>query len=196
MQGCYTKSDLKKGKRSNHLDIKIMRKGFTLIEILIVVAIIAILASIVLVGLGPAQQSGRDARRLSDLHEVQNALELYYNKCGSYPGGATCGSSVAAAKYPSTNSASTEYGGMANAIIGAGLTINSMPQDPTAGASYYYAIPATTGATTYVLGAKLENPNNSAFTNYNPPTVPGSYTGDTAGLNGCPVAGPQYCVSL
>ena len=50
------------------------RKGFTLIEILIVVAIIAILASIVLVGLGPTQQSGRDARRLSDLHEIQNGL--------------------------------------------------------------------------------------------------------------------------
>ena len=62
------------------------RKGFTLIEILIVVAIIAILASVVLVGLGPTQQAGRDARRISDLHEVQNGLELYYNKCGYYPG--------------------------------------------------------------------------------------------------------------
>src|SRR5579872_5066555 len=64
------------------------RKGFTLIEILIVVAIIAILASIVLVGLGPTQQSGRDARRLSDLHEVQNVVELYYNDCGFYPSAA------------------------------------------------------------------------------------------------------------
>ena len=57
-----------------------------MIEILIVVAIIGILASVVLVGLGPTQQSGRDARRLSDLHEVQNAIELYYQKYGIYPG--------------------------------------------------------------------------------------------------------------
>src|ERR1700685_3626124 len=71
--------------------IKTERKGFTLIEILIVVAIIAILASIVLVGLGPTQESGRDARRLSDLHEVQNGLELFYNKCGFYPGSAPSG---------------------------------------------------------------------------------------------------------
>ena len=57
-------------------------KGFTLIEILIVVAIIAILASVVLVGLGPTQSGGRDARRVSDLSEVQNGFELYYNKSG------------------------------------------------------------------------------------------------------------------
>src|ERR1035441_6676978 len=62
------------------------QSGFTLIEILIVVAIIAILASVVLVGLGPTQQAGRDARRISDLNEAQNGLELYYNKCGYYPG--------------------------------------------------------------------------------------------------------------
>ena len=65
--------------------IKNTRKGFTLIEILIVVAIIAILASVVLVGLGPTQQAGRDARRISDLSEIQNGLELYYNAKGQYP---------------------------------------------------------------------------------------------------------------
>ena len=67
------------------------RQGFTLIEILIAVAIISILASVVLVGLGPTQQSGRDARRLSDLHEIQTSLELFYNKCGYYPGSLNAG---------------------------------------------------------------------------------------------------------
>ncbi len=62
------------------------RKGFTLIEILIVVAIIAILASIVIVGVGPAQQSGRDARRIEDLQNIRNGLQLYYSKCGYFPG--------------------------------------------------------------------------------------------------------------
>ena len=65
-------------------------QGFTLIEILIVVAIIAILASVVLVGLGPTQQAGRDARRISDLQETQNGLELWYNSCGIYPGTNSC----------------------------------------------------------------------------------------------------------
>ena len=65
------------------------QQGFTLIEILIVVAIIAILASVVLVGLGPTQAQGRDARRISDLREVQTGLELYYNKNGVYPTAST-----------------------------------------------------------------------------------------------------------
>ena len=82
------------------------RQGFTLIEILIVVAIIAILASVVLVGLGPTQQAGRDARRLSDIREAQNALELFYNKCGYYPETITAAGACALA-----NSATLERDG-------------------------------------------------------------------------------------
>lgn len=61
------------------------RKGFTLIELLIVIAIIGILASVVLVGLGPARRSGVDARRIADVRQLQNILELYFNACGTYP---------------------------------------------------------------------------------------------------------------
>ena len=61
-------------------------KGFSLIELLIVIIIIAVLASITLLSLAPAQKAGRDARRISDLRQVQTILQLYYNKCGYYPG--------------------------------------------------------------------------------------------------------------
>ena len=60
-------------------------QGFTLIELLIVVAIIGLLASVVLVGLGGFRARGRDARRIADLRETQNALELYYTKNNKYP---------------------------------------------------------------------------------------------------------------
>lgn len=172
------------------------RKGFTLIEILIVVAIIAILASIVLVGLGPTQESGRDARRLGDLHDVQNVLELYYNKCGSYPGGgATCAASaLGKAQYPST-APSTYYGGLANELVGFGLGVTSIPQDPTAGRSYYYAVDNLTAGTTYVLAAQLENPGGSSvFNNYTAPTVPAN--GDQEMAGNCSAKGGYYCVSL
>jgi prepilin-type N-terminal cleavage/methylation domain-containing protein len=53
------------------------KKGFTLIEVLTVVAIIGLLASIVLVGLGSFRTRGRDTRRIADLRSTQNALELY-----------------------------------------------------------------------------------------------------------------------
>jgi len=65
-----------------------MRKnrGFTLIELLVVIAIIGLLSSIVLVSLNSARQKARDARRLSDMRQIQLALELYYDSNGAYPG--------------------------------------------------------------------------------------------------------------
>ncbi len=60
-------------------------KGFTLIELLVVVAIISLLASVVMASLSSARSKSRDAKRKSDLHQIQNALALYYNTNGSYP---------------------------------------------------------------------------------------------------------------
>ena len=58
------------------------RGGFTLIEMLVVVAVIAILAGVVLTGVTGFQQSARDAKRIGDLRNIKNHLELYFNKCG------------------------------------------------------------------------------------------------------------------
>ena len=60
-------------------------RGFTLIELLVVVAIIGILSSVVLASLNSARAKGRDAKRLSDMLQVQIALEMYYDSNGSYP---------------------------------------------------------------------------------------------------------------
>ena len=59
--------------------------GFTLIEMLVVVAIIGLLASVVITGLGSARQKARDTRRISDIRQIQNALETYYSNNTSYP---------------------------------------------------------------------------------------------------------------
>ena len=171
--------------------IKNNKQGFTLIEILIVVAIIAILASIVLVGLGPTQQSGRDARRLSDLHEVQNGLELFYNKCGYYPG-RDPDSAV-----PCNPQATGGYADMSAALIEAGLNITTVPVDPTNATPYQYGF-RTNGATAsqYILFAQLENQNSSVFNSYTPLTTTQTsvYTsGDSIG-SGC--GRPNYCITL
>ena len=61
------------------------RKGFTLIELLVVVAVIGILASVILLGLSSVRGKGRDSRRISDLKNIQNGLELFFNACNKYP---------------------------------------------------------------------------------------------------------------
>jgi prepilin-type N-terminal cleavage/methylation domain-containing protein len=68
-----------------HYPLLSSKRGFTLIELLVVIAIIGLLSSVVLASLNTARAKARDARRLSDLQEVQKALELYYDKHLSYP---------------------------------------------------------------------------------------------------------------
>jgi len=61
------------------------QKGFTLIELLVVIAIIGILASVVLVSVNTARKKTRDAKRASDIKQVQLALEMYYDSNRQYP---------------------------------------------------------------------------------------------------------------
>jgi prepilin-type N-terminal cleavage/methylation domain-containing protein len=108
-------------------------KGFTLIEILIVVAIIGMLSSIVLVGLGSFRSRGRDARRAADLREIQNALELYYARYGSYPN-------------PYNNENVVSLG-----LPSKGIGVTKIPADPGDGIYRYGS-----NGKSYVLGATLE----------------------------------------
>ena len=61
------------------------KKAFTLIELLIVVAIIGILASVVLVSLNSGRTKAKAARSVAQLKSVNTALEAYYASEGSYP---------------------------------------------------------------------------------------------------------------
>lgn len=61
------------------------QKGFTLIEVLIVLAIIAMFISVALTALATARSKGRDAKRKADMVQMQTALELYFNTYDTYP---------------------------------------------------------------------------------------------------------------
>lgn len=59
--------------------------GFTLVELLIVIAIIGIISTVATVSLNEARAKARDAKRLSDMAQITKALELYYTEYGEYP---------------------------------------------------------------------------------------------------------------
>ncbi len=153
-------------KKSNKKFSKIYKRGFTLIEILIVVAIIGLLSSVVLVGLGSFRARGRDARRIADLRGVQNSMELYYFKNNNYPAAST-------------------WNDLKTALTGAGIGVSIIPTDPLSdsGETYYYGV--STDNQSYILGATLEDENNSSLKD------------DTdVSIYGVNCADPVYCVQF
>ncbi|MFH0972699.1 MAG: prepilin-type N-terminal cleavage/methylation domain-containing protein, partial [Patescibacteria group bacterium] len=68
--------------------------GFTLIELLVVIAIIGLLSTLAIVALNNARQKSRDARRVSDIKQIQTALELYYNDANGYPSSIASGGAI------------------------------------------------------------------------------------------------------
>ena len=61
------------------------RKGFTLIEVLIVIVVIALLAAIVVPRLLGAGREAREASLRAHLQEIRNALGQFQAQCGDYP---------------------------------------------------------------------------------------------------------------
>jgi prepilin-type N-terminal cleavage/methylation domain-containing protein len=61
------------------------RSGFTLIEVIIVIGIVAILTVIIFPSVSNIRAKNRDTERVADISALQLALSLYYNKNGSYP---------------------------------------------------------------------------------------------------------------
>lgn len=70
---------------------KIQVKGFTLVELLVVIVVLGILVAISIIAYNGTQGRARDSRRQNDISEITKGLELYYLDNHKYPtsGGAT-----------------------------------------------------------------------------------------------------------
>lgn len=130
------------------------KKGFTILELLVVIAIIGILSAIIMASLNTSRSKGRDAKRIEEIRQMVNALELYYNVNGVYPSRAQL--------YSATN--------MTQAKNPLAPYLWPLPRDPKTGALYNYSgvrqtlTPTGSACLGYHLGASLEN-NNQVLQN-------------------------------
>lgn len=69
-------------------------KGFTLIELMVVMVVIGILAGLTLTGFAAARKTARDGQRKADLEQIRSALEMCRSDTGSYPGSLSFGGSL------------------------------------------------------------------------------------------------------
>ncbi len=64
----------------------VFKKGFTLIELMIVIVILGVLMGTILPRIAGVQSRSRDTGRMADLTSMSQALELYFDDFGEYPG--------------------------------------------------------------------------------------------------------------
>lgn len=138
--------------------------GFTLIELLVVIGIIGVLASVVLASLNSARRKSRDARRVSDIKQLQLALELYFDS--------------------NSNAYAPALADLAANNCGGTPCIPTVPVDPINVAPNVYTYERQ-GTTSYVLRAVLEDRN--AILNSDVDGTVGTVVCDDA------VAPFQYC---
>ena len=117
------------------------KEGFTLIELLVVIAIIGMLAAGVMVSMGSARSKARDARRISDIKNLDLAITLYFDSSSTMPF-------------------------QLSDLVTAGF-IKSVPTDPSTLAPYSYVsygkttYGGVTRCSNYHLGTVLEQGNTA-----------------------------------
>ncbi len=113
------------------------KRGFTLIEVMVVIAIIATLSALIYASFNSTRARSRDQKRVSDIHELQLVLEQYFNAKNYYP--------------------ADLHDLVVNGYIG------SIPTPPSIDSDYHYlpitqtqTSPGNTYCTSYHLWIKLE----------------------------------------
>ena len=111
-------------------------KGFSLVELLVVITIIAILSVVAYTAIGGQTIKARDSKRQQDMSTIQSAMELYFVEFSRYPGSLENGEATLAAGWKIPK----KY-------------LSEIPTDP-GGDDYIYAL---SGTTAYQIASTLED---------------------------------------
>ncbi len=121
---------------SNSPQISAVRRAFTLIEMLVVLAAIGLVASAIVISISSTRERSRDVRRLEDIRQIRNTLELYYTTNLRYP---VALSELVPAYIP------------------------TLPADPAGAAYSYAALGSGDVCGSYHLGANFDNAASDAL---------------------------------
>lgn len=166
---------MKKAKK-----LRDFNRGFTLIELMVVVAIIGILTAILMANFAAAESRSRDDKRISDLSQIQTALAAYFDRCDSYPLSPLDTTPGLPPCYPSGPNLST--------------FMSTIPNPPRSTDVYNYV--PDSNRDDYFLSTTLENPGSPSNNSLSqvPSWYPESaYAGTQSGIV-CNTNDLNYCV--
>ncbi|MDD5547777.1 MAG: type II secretion system protein [Candidatus Pacebacteria bacterium] len=160
------------------MNTKQLKRGFTLVELVVVLGILAILATVTLLVLNPAQMfaQARDSQRVSDLSTLNSAISLYLSTATTTQMYGSTGSCSNCFNYGNTQAANclgrhsgTSQGINSRAVdqsgwIGVnfnmatgGAPISALPTDPSSSGNLFYSYACDNTNKTFELDADMES---------------------------------------
>ena len=153
------------------------KKGFTLVELLIVIAVLAILIAAVIIVLNPGEilAQARDSQRLSDISTLTSVMQLYIVQppvggidLGSCPTGGRCTFDPGTGNGPFIGDCNSASGTVRTVdgkgwmdvnftAMSTGSPVPTLPTDPTNNATYFYGYFCNKSANTFEFANRLES---------------------------------------
>src|SRR3989344_649778 len=138
----------------NIKQLTVNRRGFTIIELLAVMAVIGILTTIVVGGYRQTQRRGRDAQRKSDLKQMSQSLEVYLSDHATYPPSSVDGKIMGCP----AETTECEWGSGQFSDATGNIYFVNLPAEPSSTQAYFYR--AFDSNRKYQIFAWLENPKD------------------------------------